>query len=175
MQHRLRFTPFICAIALTLAIDIHAELPLLPPFSPLPDGSPDASTGKMLKEVGRWMTINGDWIYGSIAWTKLGEGSDGKLNVLPGGKIGRKQADHKFAPQYFRFTVGKDGALYAYCMTVPAPGTELKITSLGNPVKSVKILGQNDASLKRKQQDDGLVITCPDTMPFASAIGFRIE
>ena len=90
---------------------------------PLPDGSLDDGSVKMLKEVGEWMRINGAGIYGSKAWTRLGEGADGKLNVLPGGKIGRNQADHRFAPSDIRFTVGKDGNLYAYCMTVPATGT----------------------------------------------------
>ena len=58
---------------------------------------------KMLKETGQWMRINGVGIYGSKAWTRLGEGADGKLNVLPGGKIGRQQADHRFAPSDIRF------------------------------------------------------------------------
>ena len=104
----------------------------------------------MLKEIGEWMRLNGTGIYGSKAWTRLGEGADGKLNVLPGGKIGRDQADYRFAASDFRFTVGKDGNLYAYCMTVPADGTQLRITSLGTtanafgkPVKSVTLLGYN--------------------------------
>ena len=63
---------------------------------PHPDGSLDDSTVKMLKEIGEWMRINGAGIYGSKAWTRLGEGADGKLNVLPGGKLGRDQADHRF-------------------------------------------------------------------------------
>jgi len=68
--------------------------------------------------------------------------------MLPGGKLERRHADFKFDSQDFRFTIGKNGALYAFCMTVPAPGTQLKIKSLGTdakyhrePVKSVKLLG----------------------------------
>ena len=148
---------------------------------PLPDGSLDDSTVKMLKEIGEWMRLNGAGIYGSKAWTRLGEGADGKLNVLPGGKLGRSQADHRFYASDFRFTDGKDGNLYAYCMTVPATGTQLRITSLGTtanalgkPVKSVTLLGYTGA-LTWKQAPDALVVTLPDTSAFRTALGFKIE
>jgi alpha-L-fucosidase len=145
---------------------------------PLPDGSLDDSTIKMLKEVGQWMRINGEGIYGSTAWDRFGEGPDGRLNVLPGGKIGAKQAKHPFTTADFRFTVGKEGNLYAWCMTVPAPGAELRITSLGSKaspraIKSVSLLGHT-GPLSWKQQDDTLVITCPAAMPFATAAGFKV-
>lgn len=97
-----------------------------------PDGSLDEGCVKMLKEVGEWMRINGQGIYGSSAWSVLGEGKDGKLNVLPGGFIGANQANHSFYTTDFRFTVGKDGAIYAWCMTVPKAGDKLKIVSLGS-------------------------------------------
>ena len=65
-------------------------------------------------------------------------------------------------------------------MTVPAPGTELRITSLGTdagllaaPVNSVKLLGSS-ATLEWRQGADGLTVTCPSAMPFATALGFRI-
>jgi hypothetical protein len=40
-----------------------------------PDGSLDPDCLKMLREVGAWMKINGEGIYGSKAWVKLGEGA----------------------------------------------------------------------------------------------------
>jgi alpha-L-fucosidase len=149
----------------------------------LPDGSLDAGSRKMLKEVGVWMRRNGEAVYGSRAWTIPGEGEmvNGKLKMLPGGKLNRQHASFKFSPRDFRFTVGKNGALYAFCMTVPAPGTPLKIKSLrtdakyfGHPVKSVKLLG-HDGELEWKQEADGLAITSPAEMPFATAIVFKIE
>ena len=78
------------------------------------------------------MRINGDGIYGSSAWKVFGEGADGVMNVLPGGSIGRWQAEHPFHTTDMRFTKGKDGALYAWCMTVPAAGEKLSIRSLGS-------------------------------------------
>lgn len=146
-----------------------------------PDGSLDEGSQNMLKELGQWMTINSPGIYGSKAWVKLGEGKNGKLRTLPGGQLGKRQADFAFGPEDFRFTVGKDGSLYAYCLTVPAPGTELKIASLGTdaklleaPIKSVSLLGGKD-DLEWHQQPDGLVINCPAEMLFKISVGFKIN
>ncbi|AKC82978.1 alpha-L-fucosidase [Verrucomicrobia bacterium IMCC26134] len=153
-------------------------------ISPRPDGSLDEGTRTLLQGVGEWMRRNGDAIYGSKAWSIPGEGQivKGKLKMLPGGKLGRAHAEITFGPQDFRFTVGKDGALYATCLTVPASGTELRINSLsssaarlGHPVKSVTLLGHDGPSLVWRQTPEALVITCPDTTPFRTALVFRID
>lgn len=145
-----------------------------------PDGSLDEGCVKMLKEVGEWMRINGQGIYGSSAWSVLGEGKDGKLNVLPGGFIGANQANHSFYATDFRFTVGKDGAIYAWCMTVPKAGDKLKIVSLGSDtglgqkqVTSVELLGEKN-KIEWKQEADGLNIVYPDSAHLKTAVGFRI-
>ena len=152
-------------------------------ISLLPDGSLDEGSLKMLKEVGAWMHLNGEGIYGSHAWIIPGEGEiiDGKLKMLPGGALRQKHAEFKFDTQDFRFTVGKNGALYAFCMTVPKPGEQLKIKSLASnannlekPVTKMKMLGYK-GNLKWKQEADGLIITCPKTMPFATSTVFKIE
>lgn len=145
-----------------------------------PDGSLDEGCVKMLKEVGEWMRINGQGIYGSSAWSVLGEGKDGKLNVLPGGFIGANQANHSFYTTDFRFTVGKDGGIYAWCMTVPKAGDKLKIVSLGSDtglgqkqVTSVELLGEKN-KIEWKQEADGLSIVYPDSAHLKTAVGFRI-
>src|SRR6185295_8945474 len=133
-------------------------------ISPLPDGSLDEGSLRMLKEVGAWMRVNGEGIYGSKAWVKLGEGEDGKLRTLPGGKRDRTQADFKFGPHDFRFTVGRDGSLYAFTMTVPEPRTTLKIHSLGSDanllgkrIRSVSLVGYQGKAVTWRQEADGLV------------------
>ena len=148
-----------------------------------PDGSLDDECITMLKEVGVWMRRNGEAVYGSHAWKIPGEGEivDGKLRQLPGGKLCNDQADFKFEAKDIRFTIGKNGSLYAFCMIVPEHRAQLKIKSLGKdamkldkPVKDVKLLGHN-GKLKWKQEVDGLVITCPDEMPFVTSVVFKIE
>ena len=150
--------------------------------SPLPDGSLDEGSVRMLKEVGAWLRVNGQGIYGSKAWVRLGEGEDGKLRTLPAGKLGKEQADFVFGPHDFRFTVGRDGSLYAFTMMVPKPGTTLKINSLGarenllgKPVTSVSLVGHEGAPLTWRQDADGLVITTPSEMPFATAVAFNVR
>jgi len=146
----------------------------------LPDGSLDSGSSKMLKEVGEWMRINGEGIYGSRSWKILGEGADSKLNVLPGGGIGERQANHQFSTADFRFTVGKNGSLYAWCMSVPKAGTELRVTSLGEnaglfdgEILDVELLGCKE-SITWKQENDALVLEYPSEMEFSTAVGFRI-
>ncbi|MHB9141123.1 MAG: alpha-L-fucosidase [Paludibacter sp.] len=152
-------------------------------ISILPDGSLDEGSIKMLKEVGVWMRRNGEAVYGSHSWNIPGEGEiiNGKLKMLPGGKLGSKQANFKFDSQDFRFTVGKDESLYAFCMNVPSPGRQLKIKSLGTEakffnkrIKNVMLLGYN-GKLKWKQESDGLAITCPVKMPYATSVVFKVE
>jgi alpha-L-fucosidase len=152
-------------------------------ISILPDGSLDEGSQKMLKEVGVWMHRNGEAVYGSHAWTIPGEGEqvNGKLKMLPGGALSRKHAEFKFDAQDIRFTIGKNGALYAFCMNVPTPGMQLKIKSLGTDVKYlgktvniVKLLGYN-GKLQWKQEADGLAITYPEKMPFATSVVFKVE
>lgn len=145
-----------------------------------PDGSMDEACHEMLHEVGEWMRVNGDGIYGSSAWKVLDEGKDGKLNTLPGGRIGQWQADHVFYNTDFRFTVGKDGTLYAWCMTVPKAGDKLTIVSLGTnkglfdkKIRSVELMG-TEQSVDWKQNADGLEIVYPDSVDLKTAVGFRI-
>ena len=145
-----------------------------------PDGSLDASTQKMLADMGDWMKINGEGIYGSHAWKTLGEGANGHINSTPHGFIGARQANFKFTPSDFRFTAGKDGSLYAFCMTVPPGGTQLKITSMGSnskylasSIKSVSLLGSSE-KLNWRQAPDGLEITCPTEMPLKISAVFKI-
>lgn len=145
-----------------------------------PDGSMDVACHEMLHEVGEWMRVNGDGIYGSSAWKVLGEGKDGKLNTLPGGRIGQWQADHVFYNTDFRFTEGKGGTLYAWCMTVPKAGDKLTIASLGTnkglfdkKIRSVELMG-TEQSVDWKQNADGLEIVYPDSVDLKTAVGFRI-
>ncbi|CCX61064.1 alpha-L-fucosidase [Bacteroides sp. CAG:598] len=145
-----------------------------------PDGSMDEACHEMLHEVGEWMRVNGDGIYDSSAWKVLGEGKDGKLNTLPGGRIGQWQADHVFYNTDFRFTVGKDGMLYVWCMTVPKAGDKLTIVSLGTnkglfdkKIRSVELMG-TEQSVDWKQNADGLEIVYPDSVDLKTAVGFRI-
>ncbi len=144
-----------------------------------PDGSIEEACVSMLEQVGQWLDVNGVAVYGSRAWHTLGEGEmvKGKLKKLPGGKLGRNQADFHFSSQDFRFTLGKDGALYAFTLVAPQPGETLVIKTLSkdlNPISSVRMLGHK-GRLKWKQTSEGLEIICPKKIPCEHALVFRVE
>ena len=147
------------------------------------DGSIDEEGETMLLEVGKWMETCGEGIYGSSAWKTLGEGTldeNGHLIKLPGGGLGKTQAEFRYAPDDIRFTQGKDGAVYAFMMNPPKPEQTISVKSLGkeaglkDTVRSVKLLGY-DGSIKWDRGEQALEITCPDMIPFQSAIVFRID
>jgi alpha-L-fucosidase len=132
----------------------------------------------MLEEVGQWMQINGEAVYGSKAWRTLGEGEivNGKLKKLPGGGLGKQHADFLFTPQDIRFTVGKDGSLYAFTLAVPEAGSQVTIHNLKKgleKVKNVSLLGY-DNKLKWRQTSEGLVINCPDKLNFTTSLVFKV-
>jgi alpha-L-fucosidase len=146
-----------------------------------PDGSLDDGSRRLLQQVGAWMKINGEGIYGSKAWIKLGEGmtgADGKLRTLPAGQLGREQASFRFGPRDFRFTVGKDGSIYAFALAVPKAHTRIKIASLGSQagiaVHSVTMPGSHER-LAWSQHPDGLVIRSPSRLPSQIAVAFKIR
>ncbi|MCF0202578.1 MAG: alpha-L-fucosidase [Bacteroidaceae bacterium] len=144
-----------------------------------PDGSIEDACVKMLEEVGEWIAVNGSAVYGSRAWTTLGEGEmvKGKLKKLPGGGLGRHQAEFRFDAQDIRFTVGKDGALYAFLMALPQPGQKVQVKSLPKSVQKVRgvtLLGSKE-KVRWSQNADGLFITAPETLPCKTAVVFRIS
>ncbi|MGN6724337.1 MAG: alpha-L-fucosidase, partial [Tepidisphaeraceae bacterium] len=141
-----------------------------------PNGAIEPACVTMLKEVGAWMKINGDAIYGSHAWTQFKDGT----HSTPRGMIGRAQADAELTTSDFRYTVGKDGAIYAICMAVPDGGASLTLPALAtgsrnlnSAITRVTLLGSPDP-IDWKQQADGLHLNCPAQMPFNTAVVFKI-
>ena len=144
-----------------------------------PDGSIDEACVQMLEGVGRWLKVNGQAVYGSRAWTTLGEGEqvDGKLKTMPGGNLGWQHAHFPYTSQDVRFTIGKDGALYAFCLALPEKGRTVTIKTLATTVQKVTdvtLLGYK-GRLRWKQTADGLQIVCPKRLPCQYALTFCIK
>lgn len=148
-----------------------------------PDGSIEDDCRKMLEEVGNWMDINGRAVYGSKAWKTLGEGEmvRGKLKKLPGGGLGKNQANFKFNAQDIRFVVGKDNALYAFTMNIPSAGKKVIIRSMAknkglltSKIKDVKLLGYK-GRIKWQLTDEGLELIYPEGVTLKTAATFRIK
>lgn len=138
-----------------------------------PDGSLVPECEKMLSEIGNWIKINANAVYGSKAWIRYGEGN----KLLPKGKLDNRQAEFKFDKEDFRFTIGKDGHLYAFCMAIPSQGENLCIKSLSNDlpekVQEVKMLGSKNI-LSWQQTNKGLEIIYPQNLNLKTAVCFQI-
>jgi alpha-L-fucosidase len=127
-----------------------------------PDGQLDPGGRQVLEDMAAWMAIHGEGIKGSSAWKVWGEGSV----VMARGNLKQAQARTPYTGKDLRFTVGKDGALYAWLMAWPAEGT-VTITSLApaqglwsGPVGNVRLLGSPDP-VAAQRTDQGLVVTLP--------------
>ncbi len=148
-----------------------------------PDGSIEDDCRKMLEEVGNWMDINGRAVYGSKAWKALGEGEivNGKLKKLPGGGLGRSQANFRFNARDIRFVVGKDNALYVFTMNIPSAGEKIIIHSMSkgrglltSKIKDVKLLGYK-GKIQWQLKDEGLELIYPEGASLKTAAAFRIK
>ncbi len=142
---------------------------LLLNVGPHADGRiPDAARRTLL-EMGAWLKINGEAIYGARPWIVFGEGPTETAN----GTFAETKAK-PYTAQDFRFTV-KSGRLYAIQMAWPDNGTAT-ITSIRQdyPVKAVRLLGR-DQPISFRQSDKGLILTLPGDVPRQSAYVYRIE
>jgi len=89
---------------------------------PKPNGEIPAHARSILLDIGAWLKLNGEAIYGTRPWKVFGEGP----TKSPSGKRARRSAE--YTPRDIRFTAAR-GAVYAICMDWP--GSKAVIRSLG--------------------------------------------
>jgi alpha-L-fucosidase len=146
---------------------------LLMNIGPRSDGTIPDEVQQVLRDVGGWLKVNGDAIYGTRPFTTFGEGP---TQVKPGQFHDTDTV--AYTPQDFRFTT-KAGALYAIEMEWPTDG-EAVIHTLTNtvtgekPVSAVTLL-DTGAKLEFSQKADGLHITVPKVAPGKYAFAYRVD
>ncbi len=104
---------------------------LLLNVGPKSDGTIPEEDANILREIGRWMKVNGEAIYGTKYWKVFGEGP----TVIPEGHF-TDTYEKNFTSEDIRFT-SKGNHIYAIVLHWPEDG-EIHIRSLGNDMKLLK-------------------------------------
>lgn len=102
---------------------------LLLNIGPKPDGTIPQEDREILLEIGDWLKINGEAIYGSKVWRTYGEGP----TKIEEGQFTDNNTKH-FTPEDIRFTVN-GSSIYACVLSFPENG-----------VVRIKSLAEQDAS-----------------------------
>ena len=147
---------------------------LLLNIGPRADGTIPDTVQNILLDVGAWLKVNGEAIYGTRPWTVYGEGP---TQVAAGAF--QDTATQRYTAQDFRFTQ-KNGILYAIELGWPA-NHEAVIHSLTpaafknqKQISSIYLLG-SEGNLKFEQSSDGLHVHLPDQPVGKLAYALRIE
>lgn len=123
-----------------------------------PDGLghvPEQSA-KGLREMGQWLKINGDAIYGTTRWKIPHEGQEETLLAGTGHRA-KKGFNRTFSKEDFWFTT-KGNKVYAISLVNPNGQVLIKTLNPNNGnVKKVSLLG-NTSELEWEQNDKGLTV-----------------
>ena len=145
---------------------------LLLNVGPRADGVIPAEATQMLLDLGAWLDVNGEAIYGTRHWERFGEGD----TAVEAGHMSERK-NQPFTARDMRFTQ-KGDALYA--VVLGWPGDEAVITSLGSGsavggrVRGVSMLGSAEP-VAWQQEGDGLRVSTPKERPCDHAYTFKIE
>lgn len=143
---------------------------LLLNVGPTADGRIPVIMQQRLVELGDWLKVNGEAIYGTHPWKIQAEGP---TQPATDHTLERKQV---FLPSDIRFT-SNDAAVYAICLALPTE--DLQIKSLGKSlagksVRSVQLLGSSN-KVHWRQEPQALFVGSPPPSPCQHAVAFKIE
>ena len=146
---------------------------LLLNVGPKADGSIPEKEAAMLREIGAWLEVNGEAIYGSRPWRVYGEGPTETVE----GHLSEER-NERLGPEDIRFTT-KGDALYATALGLAEK--EWTIESLragsehldGRSVSQVRLLGY-EGDLEWLQGPEALSISNPGESDARHAYVFEV-
>ena len=142
---------------------------LLLNVGPRADGTIPEIEGDMLREIGRWLAVNGEGIYGSRVWDIYGEGP----TEIPEGAFTDTKRN-PFTSADVRFTQ-KGDTLYAFVLAYPTG--EALISSLGSgaaQISGVRMLGSEE-NISWSQDGSGLRLSVPASKPCDHVVAYAID
>jgi alpha-L-fucosidase len=130
-----------------------------------------------LKEIGEWMSVNGESVYGSTKWIINHEGPT-IVSIKGTESREEKGFNYQFTPQDFWFSK-KDNKLYVTSLKWPE-NNEILIEALSrltrdeiSKIESVRLLGC-DEKVSWAMKEKGLTLTLPSKRPNAYGYVLRI-
>lgn len=123
---------------------------------------------EQLKEIGEWMKVNGESVYGTTKWFVSHEGSI-NLSMKGTGDREKHGFNANFTPEDFWFTA-KDNCIYVTCLKWSG-SKQILVKSIAKlmdekieKIQSVQMLG-NKKRVSWEIKDDGLWVSLPPARP----------
>ncbi|WOO40263.1 alpha-L-fucosidase [Rubellicoccus peritrichatus] len=160
---------------ITMLIDIVSKNGnLLLNFPVKPDGTLDEEEIWIAEEIGKWMSMNSEGIYGTRPWERFGEGP----TRLEAGLFAEREKK-AFTAEDIRFT-RKGDVLYAFFLGWPTDGiVKLKSLNTDNApkvVRSVELVGHGEIGFSRTgRHEEGVLVTLPNERPCDYAWLLKIQ
>ena len=132
-----------------------------------PDGTLDDETEWIVREIGKWMEVNGEAIYDTRAWKQYGEGP-----TRFAASTFAERDERTFTGDDFRFTA-KGDTVYAIAMGKPEGGGWLIRSLAGREVTAASILGTK--STRWQSTPPGLWVEAPGMLPCDYAWAIKVS